>query len=530
MTKVAFTAPHKQASEIGLSLLKEGAHAVDAMISAAAAISVCYPHMNSIGGDGFWLIQVPGEDPIAIDACGTSAKNTKLSAFLKCGFSTIPPRGPEACITVGGTISGWELGREIMEKQFGKKNCPLNEVLSPARDLARNGIIVTKSLETASQKVGTELRNLADTSIFKPYQNIFSKSEKTLREGQTLQNLDLANTFDQLIHCGLADFYRGSLAEVIAGALSDIGSEITLSDLNQYSAIQVDPLSVKLQSSKVFNLPPPTQGLASLLILAIYDQIYHADLSTAERVHYLIEATKEAFKIRDRFICDPSRSTLSANEILSYENIKGLAKTLGPKAQEWPHSAEPGDTVWMGCIDNAGVMVSFIQSVYWEFGSAIVIPNTGIVWNNRGSSFSLQEKHHNCLGAGLKPFHTLNPAFAQFDDGKRIVYGTMGGEGQPQTQAAVFARTFYDNFDITSAISEGRWLLGRTWGDENSDLKLEDDLYKTIGKDLENFGHTIKVVASKNELMGHAGGIIAYPSGEIECATDPRSDGLAIIA
>lgn len=529
MNQVAFTAPHHKAAEIGLNLLKEGAHAVDAMVAAAAAITVVYPHMNSIGGDGFWLIQKPGSAPLAIDASGFSANNANVENYLSRGFNAIPSRGADACVTLGGTISGWQVARDAASNVLGYQNRPLNELLTPAKDLASNGIDVTASLEAASRKCLSEISALNTPDIFASYMSTFSNGGEPLLAGTTLKNPALANVFEQLINEGLDDFYRGDLALKMANALGDIDSPITIDDLNSYHAKIVKPLSVQLSCGVLHNMPPPTQGLASLIILALYDKLHRSELGEADNVHNLIEATKEAFKVRDKTICDPTKVTQSVERYLNVDSLQSMLGNIGDQAQPWPHVAEPGDTVWMGCTDKNGVMVSFIQSVYWEFGAGIVIPDTGIVWNNRGSSFSLDAEHHNALGAQLKPFHTLNPAFAQLNDGRRVVYGTMGGEGQPQTQAALFARKFYQNMDLQDAVSRGRWLLGRTWGDQNSDLKMEEDIYAVLGESLEQRGHKITVVPAKNELMGHAGAII-NDNGKVECVCDPRSDGGALIA
>ena len=183
----------------------------------------------------------------------------------------------------------------------------------------------------------------------------------------------------------------------------------------------------------------------------------------------------------------------------------------------------------MGCCDSEGRMVSYIQSLYWEFGSGVVSPQTGIVWNNRGTSFSLVPSSNQYLAPGLKPFHTLNPAFAELVDGRRMSYGTMGGEGQPQTQAALFARHVYHGQPIAKAISLGRWLLGRTWGDQSHNLKAERDLVEYVGESLLARGHDMVTVDPCNELMGHAGAIIRDTEGTVSGASDPRSDGKAYL-
>ena len=182
----------------------------------------------------------------------------------------------------------------------------------------------------------------------------------------------------------------------------------------------------------------------------------------------------------------------------------------------------------MGACDSEGRMVSYIQSLFWEFGGGVVSPSTGIVWNNRGSSFSLEKGSVQELGPNLKPFHTLNPAFAELNDGRRMSYGTMGGEGQPQTQAALFSRYVYHNLPLDKAISEGRWLLGRTWGDVSHNLKIEADFASEAAETLRTRGHDLVIVDSCNEMMGHACAVVLMADGKIQAATDPRSDGSTV--
>jgi gamma-glutamyltranspeptidase/glutathione hydrolase len=196
-----------------------------------------------------------------------------------------------------------------------------------------------------------------------------------------------------------------------------------------------------------------------------------------------------------------------------------------PKALPWGSVSTTGDTIWMGVIDCEGWAVSFIQSIYHEFGSGVVLPKTGLNWQNRGTSFSLDPSHLQALQAFKKPFHTLNPAAARLKDGRTMVYGTMGGDGQPQTQAAVFSRAVWFNQPLQQAVSAPRWLLGRTWGQSSDTLKLESRIPANIVADLQQRGHDIEMLADYDEVAGHAGAIIRHANGVLEGAADPRSDG-----
>jgi gamma-glutamyltranspeptidase/glutathione hydrolase len=193
-------------------------------------------------------------------------------------------------------------------------------------------------------------------------------------------------------------------------------------------------------------------------------------------------------------------------------------------AAPWPAPSAAGDTVWLGAADREGRVASYIQSTYWEYGSGVVVPGTGIVWQNRGAGFSLAPGP-NQLTPGRRPFHTLNPALARFDDGRTLVYGTMGGEGQPQTQAAIFTRYARFGQNLQAAITAPRWLLGRTWGETSTSLKLERRFPAGLCDELRIAGHALELVDDFDDRMGHAGAIVVHPSGVIEGATDPRADG-----
>jgi oxamate amidohydrolase len=178
-------------------------------------------------------------------------------------------------------------------------------------------------------------------------------------------------------------------------------------------------------------------------------------------------------------------------------------------------------------LDANGVAVSFIQSIYHEFGSGVVLARSGINWQNRGSSFSLDEQALNPLMPGRRPFHTLNPALARFSDGRTMVYGNMGGDGQPQSQSAVFSRIAHFGWNPQAAIDAPRWLLGRTWGQTTDTLKLEARFAPATAAALEVLGHEVETMQAYDEAMGHAGAIVRYPDGLLEAGFDPRSDGAA---
>jgi gamma-glutamyltranspeptidase/glutathione hydrolase len=517
--QIGFTAPHYAAAATGQEILQRGGTAIEAMVAAAASIAVQYPHMNGLGGDGFWLISEPGKAPITIDASGCAA-NAATPSFYQ-DYSSIPQRGGKAALTMAGAVKGWQQALTI--SQQWQSVMPLSELLETAISQASWGIEVTQSLSDASFKTYDDL---AADENFAP----FLIKGKALKKGKIVKLPNMSNTLDWLAKKGLDDFYHGDIAHQLATDLEDAGSPIRLEDFQQYQAKVQPALQVNTSKGTLYNLTAPTQGVASLLILALYDKVQHLGKSDADMVHLLIECTKQAFIARNQYVTDPSRLRIDLSSLLTDQSLEEMVSHISlEKAQPWPYEAKPGDTIWMGACDNKGRMVSYIQSLYWEFGSGIVSPQTGVIWNNRGTSFSLDPNSPQFLQPKLKPFHTLNPAFAELKDGRRMSYGTMGGEGQPQTQAALFARHIYHNQPLDKSIWLGRWLLGRTWGDESHNLKIERDLAEYVGEDLIARGHDTVTVDACNELMGHAGAVVCHTNGLVEAATDPRSDGKAII-
>ncbi len=180
----------------------------------------------------------------------------------------------------------------------------------------------------------------------------------------------------------------------------------------------------------------------------------------------------------------------------------------------------------MGAADSSGLVVSYIQSIFWEFGSGCVLPNTGVLMQNRGASFSLDANATNPLAPGRLPFHTLNPALAALNDGRIMAYGTMGGDGQPQTQAMLFSRHVMFGAALDVSLDRPRWLLGRTWGSDHTNLRLESRFDSSTVDRLLSAGHDVEILEQPySDTMGHAGAVILHADGNSEAAHDPRADG-----
>ena len=521
------TAPHHLASAAGAEVLREGGNAVEAMIAAAAAIAVVYPHMNSLGGDGFWLIAPPGQAPRAIDACGRAGQAVEPGLYRDQGLEAIPSRGPLAANTAPCAVAGWAEALRLAGELGGR--LPLARLLEPAIHYAEAGAPVTQSLHDNTQAKRAELEGQPG------FAEVFLPGGALPAVGARHCQPALAATLRRLAEAGTGDFYRGEIARALAADLARAGSPLTAADLEATAAAEVAPLTLDLAlpsdpaagGARVYNLPPPTQGLASLVILGLFDRLEAGAAESFGHIHGLIEATKQAFLLRDREVADPDRMSAKAQSFLDPADLDRLAAGIDPdRALPWPQpAAEAGDTIWMGAADAQGCLVSYIQSIYWEFGSGVVSPETGVLFQNRGSSFSLDPAARRAAGPGRKPFHTLNPALAVFGDGRVLSYGCMGGEGQPQTQSAVFTRYACFGQDLQAAVTAPRWLLGRAWGAESTTLKLESRFDADLVARLDAAGHDVELLGAITDVMGHAGAVVRHPDGLMEGASDPRSDG-----
>jgi oxamate amidohydrolase len=338
----------------------------------------------------------------------------------------------------------------------------------------------------------------------------------------------LAATLSRIAEHGTEDFYRGALARQLAAELAAVGSPLTAADLAAHQAKRIAPLTLAIPGATLANMTPPSQGVVSLMILGILQRLsgWDADPTGAAFVHAQVEATKQAFALRDRHVTDPAFMTIAPSDLLRSELLDELAAKIdSQRAAPWGKRTEPGDTVWMGVIDGEGRAVSFIQSIYHEFGAGVVLAESGVNWQNRGCSFSLDASHINRLEPGKRPFHTLNPALARLADGRLMVYGTMGGDGQPQTQATVFNRIQRFGLEPQAAIELPRWLLGRTWGMSSDSLKLEARFPASTIDTLRGMGHDVELLADWDESVGHAGALIRQPDGLLIGGFDPRSNG-----
>ncbi|MDG5821813.1 gamma-glutamyltransferase [Natronococcus sp. A-GB7] len=527
---------HHLASQAGITALEEGGSAIDAAIAANAVLCVVYPHMAGLGGDGFWLIHDPDDAEVrALNASGPAGREATREFYRHQGRETIPERGPEGALTVPGAVDGW---REAHDS-FGSLDW--SRLFEPAIEYAEEGMPVSRSVADWI---------VEDVPIFEEYPSsgeIFLPDGSVPAVGDRIEQPDLADSLDTIAEQGARKgFYEGDIADRICEDLNDRGSPLLADDFAEFEAEWVDPITTTYRGYTAYEFPPNTQGFAALQILNLIEDFDVASWGdgTVEYYHHLAEAVKVAFADRDEWLTDPEFVDVPVDELISKEYADDRRDLIEADSALEMGSIDPGitfdgdadraidpggDTVYFCAVDEDGLAVSVIQSIYHDFGSGVVGGDTGIIMQNRGSFFSLDENHPNCLDPGKRTFHTLIPAMLTQDDEPYLLYGTMGGEGQPQTHAAMVTRLVDFGYDVQQTIEAPRWLMGRTWGTESRDLSLEGRISDEVVRGLRLRGQPTRVLTDWNDNMGHAQAIrIDRERGWLEGGADPRGDGAAL--
>lgn len=529
--------PHYLATGAGLATLRRGGSAVDAAIAADAVLCVVYPHMAGIGGDGFWLIAGPDTNSVqALNASGPAGREATIDHYRQHGCQdAIPDRGALAALTVPGAVDGWRVAHE----RFGR--LPWADLFTDAIAYARDGMAISRSLADWLAADAPILRKSPEMT------RIYLPTGEPQREGARLAQTELARSLERLAASGArAGFYEGELAQRICAALRPAGSPLTPEDFAAYHAAWVDPISTSYRGFEMAQLPPSTQGFAALQILNLLEgfDVPSWGEGTVDYYHHMVEAVKLAFEDRDEWLTDPAFVDIPLKQLLSKEYAAKRRALIDPKrvliAEEvgpgvrykagvtHRHPPASGDTVYFSTADSDGLVVSIIMSIYHDFGAAVVGGDTGIIMQNRGSFFALDETHPNRLEPGKRTFHTIIPAMMLKDGLPVLAYGTMGGEGQPQTQAAMITRMVDFGYDVQQAIEAPRWLMGRTWGTATRDLALEARISDQIARELTLRGHPVRRVNQWEGTVGHAQAIrINRENGFFEGGADPRGDGSA---
>jgi gamma-glutamyltranspeptidase/glutathione hydrolase len=506
------------ASTAGLQILISGGNACDAIIAMASVLNVVEPFSTGIGGDVFALIHIPGEKtPLAINGSGYSPQELSYDYLVREKSLTTMPLTGVLPITVPGAVSAWE----AIHSKFGCLSW--EKVLEPAIGYAKNGFPVSPLISQVWQELVPKL--LQHQGARETY---LINEERAPYPGEIFTQPKLGETFSKLANNGAHDFYKGEIASQILTFLQSEGSKINSNDLNKFSAEWTSPIFQEIYDKILWEHGPNGQGLVTLQILSIAEEydIARYPHNSPEYLHCLVEAKKLAFSDAYEYLADPSSMTVDLNRFLDDRYAQTRASQINPRValSSLPYTLDMGkDTVYLTAADKDGMVISFINSLFYGFGSGVVDPTTGIAFQNRGAGFTLMKGHPNQYKPLKRPYHTIIPAMITSPISEKLLYsfGVMGGHHQPQGQAQVFLNLVLHGMDPQQALNSPRF-----HHDQNMNtLALENPISVSVKTRLRKYGH--KIVDAVGTNFGGGQVIQCADSGSYIGGSDPRKDGQA---
>ena len=511
---------HGLASMAGIDVLRNGGNAVDAAIAVNAALNVTQPGACGIGGDLFALVYMARERKVRfLNGSGRSPAKASIEQLREEGHAHMPQRGIRS-VTVPGCVDAWF----TLHEAYGTR--PMDELLKAAIELAREGFPISHNMASSISDTAASLNPHSS------WLETFCPGGRPPRPGERFRQPDLASSLEEIARHGRDAFYRGRIAEAIVALSRELGGWFEADDLASHRSDWGEPIATEYRGYTIFETPPNTQGLAVLVGLNIMDGWPQGewDWDDPARHHHTIEAKRLAYAERDAHVADPAFYRAPLERLLSKEYAAALREKIRPDqaAPFGPARGHGGGTTYFAVADAEGNLVSCVQSLYKGFGALVVPRGTGISLHNRGGYFSLDPEHPNALAPRKRPFHTLIASMAFKGVEPVLVFGTMGGDGQPQTHMQVFANIFEYGMDIQQAIEAPRWAHDVTNPlAPSNELLLEARFGEAFRGALERLGHRPRLAARWDSRMGHAQGILVG-SGTYMGGADPRGDGYAL--
>jgi len=530
---------HPIASLVAVETLKKGGSAIDAAIAANALLALVEPHACGIGGDLFAIVWDPRAGRLeGYNGSGRAPAGLTYEALRQRlgDEQRLPLFGPLS-VSVPGAVDGWY----ALHERFGR--LPMSDLLAPAIRYARDGIAVPEvdAALWADALKEFEASGLPDAQLAE-LRATYLVDGRPPRAGEVFRNPNLADSYTRLARGGRESFYQGDLARRIVAAVQGAEGGLARRDLEEHRGEWVTPVSVRYRGYDVYELPPNGQGITALQILNLLEGYPLAKLgrNSADFWHLMVEATKLAYEDRAHHYADPAFGGSAYAWLLSSEYAQQRRSLIDMQnaARSVPAGAPPphGDTTYLAVADRDGMMVSFIQSNYWEFGSGLVPEKAGFALQNRGSSFSMEEGHANVYAPGKRPFHTLIPAMVMKDDAPLMAFGVMGGFLQPQGHVQVLVNVIDIGMNVQEAGDAARFVhtgesqpTGGRMSDGGSVL-MEAGVHPDVIAELRRRGHRVEYGA--RPYIGSVGGYQAVwrdpETGVYHGASEMRFDGAAL--
>ena len=534
----AVVAPHHLATSAGLSVLAAGGHAVDAAIATNAVLGVVMPNGCGIGGDAFWLVwdEAAGEQ-VALNGSGRAPAGASAARLRDAGLDRIPLRGPHG-ISVPGAVRSWA----DAHRRWGRLS--RDAILGAAIEQAEAGFPAWDGLIGAVERTAA---SIGDAGWGAGFRAVWRPDGRAWRPGERVRLPALAGTLATLAREGFDAYYDGELGERLARGLAAAGAPFAVADLRGHASTWETPIATTYRGVRVTTHPPNSSGMVALEALNVLERFAPPagarfdgrGWTDAAWLHLQLEAAKLVFADRDAFLADPAFRDVPVARLLSADHAADLAARIDPARADpapTPVRTLVGGTIYLAVVDADGNAVSLIQSNAAGFGSGVLDAETGVHFQNRGASFSLDPAHPNVLEPGRRTAHSLLPGML-FRDGERrpwVVGGSMGGDIQPQVHVQLVSALVDGGADVATAVAAPRvvvepdgWLGPPVMG------LFDGDLAPGVEAGLAALGHRLARVDYTGTL-GHEHAIELVDGGPaaggtLAASTDPRSAGLPAV-
>ncbi len=504
---------HPLASQSALAVLRLGGNAIDSAIAAAAVLAVVEPQMTGIGGDCFAMIAPKGRaDVLAYNGSGRAPKAATAERLKAGGLTEIAVDSIHS-VTLPGAVEAWtRLHADHGTMDFAR-------LMQPAIDYARHGYPVYARVRSDWLAARDHLSKRKHSSV------VFLPNGCVPAEGDIHRQELLARTLEVIAAEGAAGFYGGPVADAMLKTLQDMNGLHSAEDFRNVRGEYVSPLKTNYRGFDVHQVPPANQGLTALMMLNILEgfDIASLDPLSSKRMHLEIEAGRLAYAMRDAHIADPASMTVSSDSILSKDwavELQGRILLDRAMTDIGTLGLHTSDTVYLSVVDRDQTSVSFINSIYDSFGSGIFCPTTGVMFQNRGHSFNLDENHPNCIGPEKRAMHTIMPGMMTKGDQARMCFGVMGGDYQPFGHCRLISNLVDFGMDLQASIDMPRVFA------TGAEVEAEHSLPTETIRGLTGRGHAVHMAGSA--LGGAQAILIDHERGVLSGGSDPRKDGCAL--
>ncbi len=507
---------HPLATQTAIQILRDGGNAMDAAIAACAVQCVVEPGSTGIGGDCFCIYSPQGStELVAFNGSGRAPAAAELSYFEANGITAIERRSPHS-VTVPGTIDAWSR----LSADHGRMS--LADVLAPAIDFAENGFPVSSVVHTA-------WKNNVEALAGDEYSSAaYLVDGKAPGVGTVHRFPELAATLKAIAEGGREAFYEGPVAEDMVDRLQGLGGLHTLEDFAEAQGDYVTPITTEFRGYTISECPPNGQGVIALLLLNMAEllEVGSGGPLTADRIHHEIEACRQAYRARSLFVGDPQFSDIPVEALLSQDYARDLVAAIDPQRAVVPPRdvvlPRHPDTVYLTVVDKDRNACSFINTLFYGFGSCITAPRSGVLLHNRGQGFVLEPGHPNCIAPRKRPLHTIIPAMAARDGRTVMSFGVMGGQYQAFGHMQFLTRHLDFGYDLQEAMDLPRFMVDPFTGEVEMEGAIGDEtMHKLMAR-----GH--RIVRPSTPIGGSQAIAIDWEHGVLTGASEHRKDGCAI--